>query len=155
MAKRFRDAVVAVLIGGVSFWLPDILVHAVRGERFSGGDVASLTLMLPTLSALTLHWIYRHRNPAIGKGPFALWMSLGIWVLGPISMATGASFSGGKFFQDEGWKFLGVGTLLFPAGTVIMATYDGTLGAVFLATIVLVGIAAHSFWRLRRVGVAA
>lgn len=48
-----------------------------------------------------------------------------------------ATFSGGGFSKPEGWQNLKLMTLGFPAYTFMMSTYDGTLGALMLTTVLL------------------
>lgn len=65
-------------------------------------------------------------------------MLMGIWILGPLLMAVGQSFSGGTLFKTGGWKFVLKGTLMFPAFTFEMSSYDGTFFAVGLASLGLI-----------------
>jgi hypothetical protein len=61
----------------------------------------------------------------------------GIWLLGPLMMMISSTFGGGGFAKPQIWRTLGMMTLAFPISTSIGSTYDGTLGAVLLATLCL------------------
>ncbi len=67
-----------------------------------------------------------------------MWFLLGVWGWGPPFMFVGATFSGGGLhtLSDLGgllllWAF-------FPVSTPMMATYDGSLVALLITTLMLV-----------------
>jgi hypothetical protein len=125
------------LIGGFAFWAPSVLLHWLRGPSFSSSDIYVLTVLLPIttflLFAIVRNLLGRFKNPVWE----VLFPILGIWLLGPLMMISSASFTGGGFSTSASWRLVLLGTSLFPVFTVIMSTYDGTLGAVFATALLL------------------
>ncbi len=121
-----------MLLGALSFWLPDVLLHAVRGFDFAGLDAIFLTVGLPLACLPAYLWAKRLYGNAVLAAP---WMLLGVWLLGGFFMQVGASFSGGGFAVGA-LSDLTVLLLLslFPPATFMMATYDGSLLALLLVT---------------------
>jgi hypothetical protein len=140
-----------IVIGGVAFWAPDIALKAYRGYEFSGSDALLLSIIMPC-ALLTcyglLFWRRSGRRPAL---PVALSMLLGVWILGSFSMMLGASFSGGGYAQpgSEVWDVIALG--LRPQYTYIMATYDGSLLALSLVTILMVLLQIGFEWVAYRI----
>lgn len=130
--------------GGLSFWLPDIAWHSIRKEQFSISDVLILTLGLPLISGIMREWLWRRCKDQSRPRSFPFLMMLGIWALGPLLLlcaysALGDGLERPKEIQmtDALWVGLLIIVIGFPVGTIMMSTYDGTLGAVVLSTIVL------------------
>lgn len=121
-----------LLLGALSFWLPDVLLHAARGYNFSGVDALFLTVGLPLACLPAYLWARRLYGKAAVAAP---WMLLGVWVLGGLFMQVGSSFSGGGFasgsLSDAAVMVL---LSLFPPATFMMATYDGSLFGLLLVT---------------------
>jgi hypothetical protein len=127
-------AVYTVMIGGASFWLLDVFIHAID-QDFSGATALAATALLP---AITI-WVFLRFDAAgrrtINKWPRVYLMLVGIWLLGPAFMMTSATMSGGGF---RTWNASSDWPMLFnPGVTFIMATYDGALGALVLITMAL------------------
>lgn len=135
--KRILEALKYVPIGGISFWAPDVFLHWLRRYRFSGLDVLVLTVLLPITTALVVAIVWKRRPHTENRLLKALFALVGIWLLGPLMMTVGATFSGGGFSQPDGWPGMLMGTILFPVFTFMMSTYDGTLGALLLITALL------------------
>ena len=130
-------ALIYGLLGGLVFWTPSIVVHWMRAYRFSGFDVIGLTVFLSLTTYVFFRivwWQSRERESRLSKALFAV---LGIWIIGPSMLTFSSSFCGGGLSQPGAWHFFVFGTLLFPVFTFIMATYDGTLGALLLAALLL------------------
>jgi hypothetical protein len=121
-----------VLLGALSFWLPDTLLHAARGYDFAGLDAIFLTVGLPLACLPAYLWARRLYGRSALAAP---WMLLGVWMLGGFFMQVGASFSGGGFAAGA-LSDLTVSLLLcfFPPATFMMSAYDGSLFALFLVT---------------------
>ena len=66
-------------------------------------------------------------------------MLFGIWLLGGLAMMIGATFSGGGFAGPDGLRgaLFVVATSLLPVYTFVMATYDGSVGALLAVSLVL------------------
>lgn len=123
----------------LAFWGPDILVHAIRGMFFDRPEMLALTVTMPL--TLCLCWVVGARVFHITLRAAALRMLLGIWLLGGLCMMMSATFAGGGFAGSEGptGALLLVASSLFPVFTCMMATYDGSLGALLVVSLVLCG----------------
>ena len=136
--KRIFEALKYVPLGGFSFWAPDVVLHWLRGDRFSRLDVLVLSVLLPIITVLVVTIVWKRCLDAENHLLDALSALLGIWLLGPLMMLVGAGISGGGFSQPDGfWHAVLKGTRFFPASTYMMSAYDGTLGALLLATLLL------------------
>ena len=124
-------------LGAVGFWAPDIAVHAIRRNLFASNDVLALTVTMPLV--LFVSWAAVAKYLGITAKASAIRMLLGIWLPGGLCMAIAASFSGGGFVGPDGLRgaVSVIGLSLLPIYTFIMATYDGSLGALLLVTAVL------------------
>lgn len=137
MKPAVSTGIKAALTGAACFWTPDILVHALRRYSFDRSDVLVISIAMPL--ALFIAWAGGTKLFHTSAGATAVGMVVGIWMLGGICMAVGASFSGGGFVGPEGLRgaLLVVLMSLLPIYTFIMATYDGSLGALLLVTVIL------------------
>jgi hypothetical protein len=134
---RTSDAITHMLLGGIVFWVPNIAVHWVTGYRFSYSDAIGITFLLPAATYLFFRlvlWPWRKQEDRLPPSLFAV---LGIWITGPAMLTFSASFCGGGLSQPGAWHFFVFGTLLFPLFTFVMSTYDGTLFALLLVTLLL------------------
>jgi len=142
MNGRTGYAIKLMILGALSFWLPDVLWHAMRGSKFHGRDAIALTVLLP-LALFIVFVILKRRLPSELSKSAGWPLVAGVWLLGGFFMVIGASFSGGGLVGPDG--FLGgVRTILIsvlPIFTIDMATYDGSLGALFI-----VSVAALLIW---------
>lgn len=126
-----------MLFGAMAFWAPDILVKSARREVLD--NIVVLTILLPGSLLIFYRILCRFRSKQVEGPSIALSMLLGVWVLGPICIMTGASFSGGGFSQPIDKEFI-VGLIfytIFFIYTFIMSTYDGSLFGLLLATILM------------------
>lgn len=120
-----------IAVGGLAFWLPAIVLAAIFTEE------AILWRNIATLLGLTalalIDWIGLKR--AISWN----WVLAGIYILGPISILTSATCSGGTPLWRLGWS----GALaelvfcLFPPMTLFLSLYDFTIFAVLAASAAL------------------
>lgn len=152
--KRLRKKLIYIVAGFV-FWLPSVVFHAFRGYQFgeSRFDIIGITIMPVVTSLLALELLARKMRDISSRGVIALCMLLGIWMLGPLFTMLGASFSGGGFAQPGTSYLLLTGIVLFVPYTFMMSTYDGTLGALGVITIlfILVGIISLTIrWKRTR-----
>jgi hypothetical protein len=125
-----------MLLGGLVFWVPNILIHWLRAYRFSNFDVIGLTVLLPATTYLFFQmvwWPARNRHDRLSS---ALFVVLGIWISGP-SMLTLSLSVCDRLSRLDAWHFFTIGTLLFPLFTILMSTYDGSVFAVLLTTLAL------------------
>ena len=122
-----------VCLGALSFWVPDILVHLLRGNSFDSLDVRIITFVLPLILLIACVAGAKIFHMTIGAS--ALRMLGGIWLFGGFLMTVSFTFSGGGFAK------LGVLSSILliafswvPIYTGMAATYDGSLFALLLAS---------------------
>src|SRR5882672_2114336 len=89
-----------MVIGAVTFWVPDIVWHAIRGSQFDWRDVLGLTVVLP----VSFFGTYERLQGRGREETILRWMLLGLWllggfliVLGGFLIMAGASFAGAGF----------------------------------------------------------
>ena len=142
-SSRIMYGMITAAVGGVSFWFPDLLFHLVFESR-PGAQVLLLTILSPALAvigSISLAMYYRRVGwPA--RVP--LWILLGVWVLGPLSIGIGWTLDGGALANSVKWDEVAMGTLVFPF-TIVMAIYDGTLAPLLLCTLIL-SVMSMKFW---------
>jgi hypothetical protein len=99
------------LAGGTAFWLPEILFAGVR--RASAIDVVGgivITALLPA-ALLASYFRIRRRSTATEQQPsLALFMGIGVWLLGPVGMTLVATLAGTGFSK---WHRLSDAAYLF------------------------------------------
>jgi hypothetical protein len=134
--NQHKAASLAFFTAGISFWLPSIVRHAIRGEAFSAADVALLSVACPILAAIAffaLHaiaWTCSLRRRA---GMFLL----GVWFWGPPCTLLSGSWTGTPL---ESLASLAILWLLFPLTTLMLAAYDGTLLALIVTSLGMVSL---------------
>jgi hypothetical protein len=146
MMRRTRPGILlgfkVACAGGLAFWTPDTVIHAIYRDSFDSVGVLIITVVMPlTLLASLFVCARRFRMTA---GAAAIRMLAGVWLPGGAFMALGASFSGGGFFSFDGFR-VGLGLIamsLLPPVTFMMAAYDGSLGALLLVTLILLCVRA-------------
>jgi hypothetical protein len=120
------------LLGGLSFWLPDTVTHLVRNVQFDRRDVMVVIVLMPL--CLCAGWVAVSkilRKSLVSVAPQFL---LGIWVTGGLLMSLGWMLS-----TPSPLHSLAVSSVLgiVPIYTFMAATYDGSLAALLLVSIVL------------------
>ena len=103
---RSFNAVADALLAALVFWAPNVLVHWIRGYRFTQFDATLLTFFLPALTILffrAIWWPFRKQERRSAQALFAVF---GIWVTGPAMLTLSASFSGAGLSQPGAWHFL-------------------------------------------------
>jgi hypothetical protein len=133
-----------MLLGGIGFWLPDAILHALRASGFNRRDVGIITIVSPLMLLVTFFLVNRTQK-TVPREQIALGLITGVWMFGGLFMAIGATFSGAGFKTAPGGAMIAILLSLLPMYTYIMATYDGTLAALLLATVV-----AFLLWILAR-----
>lgn len=120
-------------LGAFSFWVPDIAAHALRRYSFDSPDVRIMTFALPLI--LFVACAAGAKLFHLTAGATAIRMLGGVWLFGGICMAIGATFYGGGFANlgMRGMAFL-IAISWVPIYTLMAATYDGSLGALLLAS---------------------
>jgi hypothetical protein len=124
-------------VGGLSFWLPAMVVAAAFHE-----DLNLWALNVIPLAGLTLlgaaSWIATNHPPKWG------WVLAGIYILGPVSMVAPSVFlhvpSSPNVPGENIWMFL---FCVFPPMTLWMAVLNGMIFSVLIATVTLPFLAAY------------
>jgi hypothetical protein len=128
-----------VLIGALAFWLPYVCLEILTRRR------ASLVLqtLLPFAVLVGAYLVFPFLG-ALGKINKAIWMLVGIYVLGPLSLSLGATPFQGGFSQYHGWRDVAYLLLfsLIPPFPLVLAAYEGAEFGMLLATgfLVIVGL---------------
>ena len=133
-----KNSLLWMSYGALSFWIPDILIHAVRRYKFDDILLVSIAASL-TLVAGYLVAVYFSPRPVTAMNPFLV--MAGVWCTGGIGTMIASSFADGGFAGKSGWLFatgLSASTVVFPPMTLMLATYDGTLFALLLITILMI-----------------
>lgn len=121
------------LVGGLSFWFPDTVLHLVRNVRFDDSDVWIATISM--LFCLFVAWIAASKTLRRSPSAIAPQFLLGIWVTGGLFMSLGWMLS-----TPNPLRSLAISSLLgiIPIHTFMAATYDGSLLALLLVSAVLI-----------------
>ncbi len=140
--KNWRAAPWLALLGGLAFWLPDVTVHISEGRNFDSPQVRLITILMPSTLLAAYFAGRRVATRRNFKWPGAA-MLVGVWLTGGPFMTLAATASGGGFAGTGGIRggMLVFAMSLLPPYTFIMATYDGSLGALLIVT-----IGALVFW---------
>jgi hypothetical protein len=135
LTRRARVCAGTFFTAGLAFWLPSVVLHAMRGPRFGVFDMLVLSVASPGTACVVFVALC-----AVGWGCSLAWrvsmFLLGIWMLGPPSMTFGATFSGGGLSVPSSLGELVFLLACFAVSTPMMATYDGSLFALFIVTCV-------------------
>lgn len=146
----------AILLGGLTFWTPDLFYHLVTPIGPPLVAIISLTILMPVSVGLACTKV-RGRSPG-ERHSVALSMLLGIYLLGPTvimlnSTPFGGGFSNSDFIADV---MMSIAFGFLPPCAFVMATYDMSLFALIVATLLLIGL--HFLYEhgrgLRRPGAA-
>jgi hypothetical protein len=133
--NRTSSAAAWSVSGGLAFWLPVVFMSAVAKVHVSEialnlGPLVGLIALAATARVLS------RRSPPWG------WVLLGLYVLGPAAMLTATAVGGGPSSQSlpGEWLWLVVVCLL-PPMTLWLATLNGLIGSVLVASAVLLLLA--------------
>ena len=120
-----------VVAGGTAFWLPAMVLAAVLHQNVTWFALNSISL-----SGMALLGVASYS--CLKKSPRWIWMLVGVYVLGPISMLAPSVFfhtSNAAIVPGENvWLVL---FCLFPPITLWMATLNGMIFAVLIVTVAL------------------
>jgi hypothetical protein len=130
LAERWQPA----LVGGVAFWLPDVLYDYVKRSEPTATGIWALTLIMP-FAVSVAYLLMKSRAPANTRS-LALSMLLGVWLLGPTMIGLGQTFRGAGLRDIHAVAVIIFGTV-FPPLILIMAGYDLSIMALLLGTVSL------------------
>jgi hypothetical protein len=136
-----------MLLGAVGFWLPDVLLHALRGYNFDGRDVRIVTIASPVAFLVTV-FVVNWANKTTPRLQIIPSLIAGVWIFGGLFMMVSATIGGGGFKAPAGGVIIAILLSLLPIYTFVMATYDGALAALLLVTAV-----AFLVWIVQQSGV--
>ena len=124
-------------MGGLSFWLPAIVVAAALHQNENLWTLNVVPLAGVTLLGAT-SWIATKHLPKWG------WVLAGIYILGPVSMLAPSVFlhvpSSPNVPGEGAWMFF---FCLFPPMTLWMTVLNGMIFSVLIATVTLPFLVAY------------
>lgn len=126
-----------IVVGAMAFWAPDIATHAISRYEFSAKEARALTVLLPCIVFASYRILFRFRGKQESGPSIALFMLIGIWMLGSLAMMISASFSGGGFAKPGLGVWIVIALGILPPFTFIMSAYNGNLFGLLLASILL------------------
>lgn len=133
--RQPRLALALAVTGGLSFWLPDVIVHIGAGRKFDSSQVWMVTILQPAMFLLA----YLIARRVAVKRDFR-WvgaaMVIGVWLSGGLIMTLIAAASGSAVIGRGGvlGSLLVIVLSIVPIVTYIMAAYDGSLFALLAVT---------------------
>jgi hypothetical protein len=129
--------------GGLSFWLPPMLIAAAIHESL--GVLPLNALAVGGVAAFGVGSRIFSKNPP-GWG----WMLVGIYILGPASMLVPSLLlHGAASVNVPGEKLWLLAFCLFPPMTLWIATLNGMIFSVLIVTLALPALAVIRRWRAR------
>jgi hypothetical protein len=129
-----------MLLGAVSFWLPDIVYHCLRKTELSTAAIWSMTAVMPLLALITYGAVLCTTGRCHeGRWSVATSMLLGIRVLAPTMIGLGQTFAGAGFRSGPRFPCNNPRHNSVSLYALIMSGYGLTIPALLLVTILLVG----------------
>jgi hypothetical protein len=129
-----------VLYGAFFFWMPDVLIHAIARNNFDTVHVWLVTAACPLVLVVGYFVIAHFSIQRISSMHPGL-MILGMWCGGGIAIMLASSFAGAAFASADAWRssmVISLATVIFPPFTAMLATYDGSLFALLIGTVLMV-----------------
>jgi hypothetical protein len=126
-----RNGIYWLVVGGLTFWLPAIIVGAASKQ-----NVNVVLLNVAALAGLILvratSWIYTRHFPRWD------WVLVGIYVLGPVCMLAPSAFTRiPPSPSNSGGALILVLLCLFPPTTLWFSLLNGMIFSVLIATLTL------------------
>ena len=126
-----------IAAGGLSFWLPEVVVTVALGEHVNLWVLNIVPLAGVTLLGVAT-WFGTQRAPRWG------WVLAGIYILGPVSMfARTALLHVPSSPNVQGGNMWIILFCLFPPMTLWIALLNGIIFAVLAVTVILLLLAAY------------
>ncbi|WP_083344459.1 hypothetical protein [Terriglobus roseus] len=134
--RNFSTSVRWASLCAICFWTPDILIHLIKTD--SSHQAWLVTAVCPVVFLLSyIGLIFFSRKQINARHAF--FVMVGIWCSGGIATMIAASSGGGGFVSSYkiamGISLLGV---VFPPFTLFFTTYDGSLFALSVVSILLI-----------------
>ena len=124
--KKARVFGLYTLIGAVSYWATDLLIHWAVPQGLLW--IVLLTVLLPAIVSLVYFLLLRRHPHSQHPLGLPLFMLLGIWVFGPWATTVSSGFSSGDVL---------VMVVLFPILTLVLAADTGSLGGLLITSCLL------------------
>jgi hypothetical protein len=140
--NTMKERVHWIVVGGVSFWLPAVLLMAAVQEKVTFFELDIVPLASLVLLAMA-SWLRTKRFPRWG------WVLAGIYIFGPSAMLIPSAF-GSSPASDLTGKIIGLAICLFPPMTLWLSLLNGMFVAVLVATMTLPFLADYQRVRALR-----
>lgn len=132
---RPRLALAFAAAGAISFWLPDVAIHADAGPNLDARHAWAMTAFAPAIFLFAYlvaqRFALKHHFKRVGPT-----MLLGVWLTGGLFMTVGAILSGSEFIGGTGlWRLVMILLSVIPIVTFILATLDGSVFALLAITV--------------------
>jgi len=132
-----RNRLFWIAVGGLSFWLPAMLVAAALHQ-----NVSTVVLNVVPLAGLILlgaiSWMYTKHFPKWG------WVLAGIYILGPVSMLARSAFAQAPYSPSNvGGTWILILLCLFPPTTLWLSLLNWMIFSVLIATVTLPFLAVY------------
>ena len=133
--RQPRMALAFAVAGGLSFWLPDVIVHIGAGRRFDSSHVWVITILQPA-TFLLAYLVARRFAANLDFRWAGAAMVLGVWLIGGPVTTLIAAASGSALMGSGGvlGSLLVIVLSIIPIVTYILAAYDGSLFALLAVT---------------------
>jgi hypothetical protein len=147
--RRQGLALAFAAAGAISFWLPDVVVHAEAGPKFDATHAWAITVLAPAMFLaaylVARRFALKHHFKSVGPT-----MLLGVWLSGGLFMTMAAILSRSELIGGTGlWRLVVIVLSVIPIVTYILAAYDGSLFALLAVTMGgLLICGARSAWLL-------
>ncbi len=136
LAFRIFKWLLIMIYGGMIFWIPNILIHRIAGNNYDSYWVLLCTAILPliTIGGIILLFFLEKMHHI---SSIAFWILFGIWFFGPFYIIIESLLLDPSYILSDIWKLLFQMIPLFPIFTFMISTYDGSLFAVLIMTVIL------------------
>lgn len=169
IAAQFLFGIVCIAFGAICFWLPLIgyrlLLHAfpqTTNEIWTALLSIAALVLLQILMCLTavecLRQLIRFGPSKTSRAFGAVLMVYGIWLFGAVFLSISWWLTPTTRLKVGEWTMAWMALQPSSTMTAIMATYDGTMAALFAVTLILGAISAAEVggwfvrhWKLRHV----
>jgi len=121
--------------GAISFWLPDVAIHAEAGPNLDARHAWAITVLAPAMFLFAYivarRFALKHHFKKVGPA-----MLLGVWLTGGLFMTIGAILSGSEFIGGTGIaRLVMIFMSVIPIVTFVLAALDGSQFALLAITV--------------------
>jgi len=133
--RRRGSALAFAAAGALSFWLPDVAIHAQGGPNLDVRHAWTITVLAPLifLFAYLVARRFALKRHFRMVGPTML---LGVWLSGGMFMTIGAILSRSEFIGGLGiWRLVMIFMSIIPVVTLFLAANEGSVLALLAITL--------------------